>query len=80
MTQVERAQVPTPKFIKGVKTGGLIMTTIGASLLASPTPLSPGLLKLAQYLAIAGSIATAISQVTNAAADMPKTPVQVNGQ
>ena len=64
MTVIERVQAPTPKFFKKVRTGGLIMATIGASLLAAPEGLPPFLLKLAGYLAVAGSVATAISQTT----------------
>ena len=66
MTIIQRAQAPTPRFFKRVRSGGLIMTAIGASLLAASNLLPPGLLKLAGYLTVAGSVATAVSQVTTA--------------
>ena len=64
MTLIERVQAPTPKFFKKVRTGGLIMATVGASLLAGPAGLPPLLLKLAGYMSVAGTVATAISQTT----------------
>ena len=64
MTVIERAQAPTPKFFKKVRNGGILLATIGAALLASPTGLSPALLKIAGYLTVAGGVASAVSQVT----------------
>ena len=64
MTITERVQAPTPKFFRKVRTGGLIMATIGAALFAAPGSLPPILIKLAGYLTVAGSVATAVSQVT----------------
>ena len=62
MTISERVQAPTPKFFKTVRNGGLLMATIGASLLSAPVGLPPFLLKLAGYLTVAGGVAAAISQ------------------
>ena len=64
MTVLERVQAPTPKFFKKVRNGGILVATIGAALLAAPAGLPPLVLKLAGYLAVAGSVATTVSQVT----------------
>ena len=69
MTLTNRITSPTPSFFKKIRNGGLIVATIGASLLAAPGNLPPFLLKIAGYLAVAGSIASAISQATTASDD-----------
>ena len=69
MTLLDRVKAPTPTFFKKVRTGGLILAAIGASLLAAPGTLSPLLLKIATYLTLAGGVATAVSQVTTASDD-----------
>lgn len=63
MNIIQRAQAPTPKFFQKVRTGGLIMASLGAAILSVPITLPPGLIKLAGYLAIAGGVASAVSQV-----------------
>ena len=72
MTLIERVQAPTPKFFRKVRTGGLIMASVGASLLAAPASLPPFLLKLAGYLAVAGTVSTAISQTATTAEGVAK--------
>ena len=70
MTVLQRVQSPTPKFFKTVRNGGLIMATLGATLLATPASvLPPWLLKLAGYMAVAGTVATAVSQATTGSDD-----------
>ena len=65
MTLIQRVQAPTPRFFKTIRNGGLILATIGASLLAAPAAALPlWILKLAGYLTVAGAVATAVSQVT----------------
>ena len=64
MTLTERVQAPTPKFFKKVRNGGIILATIGATLLAAPAALPPLLLKIAGYLTVAGGVAGAVSQAT----------------
>ena len=67
MTTIDQAQAPKPTFFKKVQTGGVIMSGVGAAILAAPVKLSPFLLKLAAFFTVAGSITSAISQITNAA-------------
>ena len=74
MNILQRVQSPTPAFFKKIRTGGLILATIGASLLAAPAALPPLLLKIAGYLTVAGGVATAVSQAATSgdeAAGMP---------
>jgi len=64
MNLIERAQAPTPKFFKKVRNIGLILAAISGTLLASPVALPLVAVKIAGYLAVAGSVASAVSQVT----------------
>ena len=64
MTILQRVQQPTPTFFKKVRNGGLVLATIGASLLAAPIALPPLLLKIASYLVVSGAVAGAVSQAT----------------
>ena len=69
MNIVERAQAPTPKFFRILRTVGLTMLAISGSVLAAPVALPAALLSVAGYLAVAGGVISAVSQVT-----LPKEP------
>ena len=58
----DRIQAPTPKGYRTVRNAGLAMAAAGATLLASPIALPDPVLQVAGYLAVAGSVASAISQ------------------
>jgi hypothetical protein len=64
MNIIKRAKAPTPKFFKKVRNIGLILVSISGTLLASPVTLPLVITKIAGYLALAGSVASAVSQVT----------------
>ena len=64
MNVVQRAQAPTPKFFKKLRNIGLLAVTIGTTVLTAPIALPAIVLKVAGYLAVAGSVASAVSQVT----------------
>lgn len=64
MNLIERAQAPTPAFFKKVRNISLILAAISGTLLASPVALPLVVVKIAGYLAVAGSVASAVSQVT----------------
>lgn len=64
MNIIERIQSPTPKFFKKVRTVGLVLAAASASVLAAPVALPAIVVQIASYLAVAGAVATAISQVT----------------
>ncbi|EPH12286.1 hypothetical protein HMPREF9713_01127 [Myroides odoratimimus CCUG 12700] len=61
---VERAKAPTPKFFRTLRTIGLSLLAASGSILAAPVALPAAITTLATYLAVAGGIASAVSQVT----------------
>lgn len=64
MNIVERAQAPTPKFFRILRTVGLTMLAISGSVLAAPVALPAALVSVAGYLAVAGGVISAVSQIT----------------
>jgi acyl-CoA reductase-like NAD-dependent aldehyde dehydrogenase len=64
MTIKQRLSEPTPKFFKKVRNIGLALAAVSTVLLASPIALPLAMIKLAGYLAVAGGVAGAVSQVT----------------
>ena len=58
----ERIKAPTPKFFKKLRNIGIALAAIGTSILAAPVTLPAIILKIAGYLAVAGSVAGGISQ------------------
>jgi hypothetical protein len=63
MNILDRIIAPTPKFFKKVRTLGLVLAAVSASLLAAPVALPAVVVQIAGYLAVAGGVATAVSQV-----------------
>ena len=59
---VERIQEPTPKFFKKIRNIGLMLTAISGVIATAPISLPTVLVTVAGYLAVAGGIASAISQ------------------
>ena len=53
---------PTPKFFKKVRNIGLALAAISATILTEPMALPAVVLKIAGYLAVAGSVAGTVSQ------------------
>ena len=64
MNVIERAQAPTPKFFKTLRTVGLILVAVSGSILTAPISLPIALLTVASYAAVAGSVLSAVSQIT----------------
>ncbi|MGZ4012038.1 MAG: hypothetical protein ACXVLF_13855 [Flavisolibacter sp.] len=62
MNLQQRIEAPTPKFFKKVRNIGLVLAAISATLLTTPVALPAVLVKIAGYLAVAGSVASAVSQ------------------
>ena len=62
LTLVQRVVAPTPKFFRLLRTIGVIVGLVGASLLAAPVALPAAVVTIGGYLALAGSIVTGISQ------------------
>ncbi len=62
MNIFQRAKAPTPKFFKVLRTVGLSLAAIGASLLAAPVALPVALVTAAGYLTVVGGVIGAVSQ------------------
>lgn len=62
LTLAERVMAPTPKFFKTLRTIGIVIGLVGASILASPVVLPAAIFTVGGYLALAGSIVTGVSQ------------------
>jgi energy-converting hydrogenase Eha subunit G len=55
-------QEPTPKFFKVLRTVGLALAAASGALLAAPIALPAAVISLAGYIAVAGTVVTAVSQ------------------
>jgi uncharacterized membrane protein HdeD (DUF308 family) len=64
MNVVERAKAPTPKFFKILRAIGLALLTISGSVIAAPIALPVAVVTVAGYLAVAGGVISAVSQIT----------------
>lgn len=61
---IKRAKAPTPKFFKVLRTLGITLAAVGGVIVASPVALPAVIVSVAGYLAVAGSVAAAVSQTT----------------
>ncbi len=59
-----RAQAPTPNFFKVLRNVGLVLAAVGGTILAAPIALPVIVTTVGGYLAVAGGVATAVSQLT----------------
>ncbi len=64
MNVVERAKAPTPKFFRVLRTVGLALLAVSGSIVAAPVALPAIVVTVASYAAVAGTILSAVSQVT----------------
>lgn len=64
MNVIKRAKAPTPKFFKLLRNIGLVMATVGGSIVAAPIVLPLTVVTLGGYLAVAGGVLSAVSQLT----------------
>ena len=64
LSVLERAASPTPKFFRLLRTIGLALATVSGVILTAPVSLPAIVTTIAGYVAVAGSVATAVSQVT----------------
>jgi len=60
----ERAKAPTPKFFKVLRTIGLSLLAVSGSIMAAPIALPAAVVTAAGYVAVAGGVISAVSQVT----------------
>lgn len=80
MNVVERAQAPTPKFFKVLRSIGIIVATIGGAILTAPVALPAAIVSVGGYLAVAGGVISAISQVTVDDKELKKDAEGVNDE
>ena len=64
MTLIERAVSHTPTFFQKLRNIGLALAAISAAIIASPVALPTIVVTVAGYLAVAGTVLSAVSQVT----------------
>ena len=64
MSVMERAAAPTPQFFRILKIIGLTLAAACGTLLAAPVALPSIVTTIATYVAVAGTMMTAVSQVT----------------
>lgn len=64
MTIVERVKAPTPKFFRILRSIGLALLGISGSIVAAPVVVPVAVTTAAGYLAVAGGVISAISQIT----------------
>ena len=69
MNIVKRAKAPTPKFFKVLRNIGLALAAVGGTVLAAPIALPVIVTSVAGYLAVAGGVISAVSQLTTEKAD-----------
>ncbi len=72
MSIKQRVQSPTPNFFKKIRNIGLILAAMGGAIITAPVALPAVVVNIAGYLAVAGGIASAISQATTASDDTVK--------
>ena len=64
MKLVERIKAPTPKFFKTLRSIGLALLAISGTIVAAPIVLPLTVVTVAGYMAIAGGVISAVSQMT----------------
>jgi uncharacterized membrane protein HdeD (DUF308 family) len=61
---IKRATAPTPKFFKVLRTIGLALATVGGVVLTAPVSLPVIVTSIGGYVAVAGGVISAVSQLT----------------
>jgi len=61
---INRAKAPTPKFFKVLRTVGLALAAVGGTVLAAPIALPAIVTTIGGYVALAGGVLSATSQLT----------------
>ena len=59
---VNRMGRKTPPFFKKIRNIGLMLATVSAAIVAAPVAVPAVLIKIAGYLAVAGTVASTVSQ------------------
>ena len=64
MNIIKRAKAPTPKFFKVLRNIGLALAAVGGTILAAPITLPVVVTTVGGYMAVAGGVVSAVSQLT----------------
>jgi uncharacterized membrane protein HdeD (DUF308 family) len=64
MNVLERTKSPTPKFFKILRSIGLVLLAISGTIVAAPIVLPVTVVTVAGYMAVAGGVISAVSQMT----------------
>ncbi|KGD66971.1 hypothetical protein [Flavobacterium aquatile] len=64
MNVIKRVKAPTPKFFKVLRNVGLALAAVGGTILAAPIALPVVVITIGGYLAVAGGVVSAVSQLT----------------
>ena len=65
MNIIKRVKAPTPKFFKVLRNIGLTMAAVGGTILAAPVALPVVVITIGGYVAVAGGVISAVSQLTS---------------
>jgi uncharacterized membrane protein HdeD (DUF308 family) len=64
MNVIKRAKAPTPKFFRILRAIGLALLALSGSVIAAPVVLPVAVVSIAGYIAVAGGVISAVSQIT----------------
>lgn len=64
MTIIKRVQTPSPKFFKVLRNIGLVLAAVGGTILTAPVALPVVIGSIGGYMAVAGGVLSAVSQLT----------------
>ncbi|WKL43115.1 hypothetical protein [Flavobacterium sp. ZE23DGlu08] len=67
---INRAKAPTPKFFKVLRNIGLVLAAVGGTILAAPIALPVVVTTIGGYVAVAGGVISAVSQLTTTKEDV----------
>ena len=62
---INRAKAPIPKFFKVLRNIGLALAAVGGTILAAPVALPVAIVSIGGYIAVAGGVISAVSQLTS---------------
>ena len=69
MNIIKRVKLPTPKFFKVLRNIGLVLAAVGGTILAAPVALPVIVTTIGGYVAVAGGVISAVSQLTTTKED-----------
>jgi hypothetical protein len=72
MNILKRMKAPTPDFFRRLRNIGLALAAISGAILTAPVTLPVIVIQAAGYLAVAGTVATAVSQTVVSGEDQFK--------